>query len=149
MAKTSYFLVIFDIPCIIQKKKNFSGARVRYAGKRRRSLTRKSGFLQQKLQDFCYQNKYAGSGCLYKIQKSMQELEKLLKKKDKKRKQVRLPLEPSSKQTEIYEKIVKFNRIIRPVFAVFNKSKETVKKRLLFSAESFIILFVFSEWIIQ
>ena len=33
--------------------------------------------------------------------------------------------------------------------AVFNKSKETVKKRLLFSAESFIILFVFSEWIIQ
>ena len=39
-----------------------------------------------KLQDFCYQNKYAGSGCLYKIQKSMQELEKLLKKKDKKRK---------------------------------------------------------------
>ena len=53
------------------------------------------------------------------------------------------------KQTEIYEKIVKFNRIIRPVFAVFNKSKETVKKRLLFSAESFIILFVFSEWIIQ
>ncbi|MGE9889902.1 hypothetical protein ACQRAE_11315 [Mediterraneibacter faecis] len=46
----------------------------------------KSGFLQQKLQDFCYQNKYAGSGCLYKIQKSMQELEKLLKKKDKKRK---------------------------------------------------------------
>ena len=33
-------------------------------------------------------------------------------------------MEPSSKQTEIYEKIVKFNRIIRPVFAVFNKSKE-------------------------
>ena len=123
MAKTSYFLVNVDILCIIQKKKNFSGARVRYAGKRRRSLIRKSGFLQQKLQDFCYQNKYAGSGCLYKIQKSMQELEKLLKKKDKKRKQVRLPLEPSSKQTEIYEKIVKFNRIIRPVFAVFNKSK--------------------------
>lgn len=86
MAKTSYFLVNVDIPCIIQKKKNFSGARVRYAGKRRRSLIRKSGFLQQKLQDFCYQNKYAGSGCLYKIQKSMQELEKLLKKKDKKRK---------------------------------------------------------------
>ena len=74
MAKTSYFLVNVDIPCI------------RYAGKRRRSLIRKSGFLQQKLQDFCYQNKYAGSGCLYKIQKSMQELEKLLKKKDKKRK---------------------------------------------------------------
>ena len=48
-------------------------------------MIRKSGFLQQKLQDFCYQNKYAGSGCLYKIQKSMQELEKLLKKKDKKR----------------------------------------------------------------
>lgn len=45
-------------------------------------------------------------------------------------------------------KIVKFNRIIRPVFAVFNKSKETVKK-VAFSAESFIILFVFSEWIIQ
>ena len=86
MAKTSYFLVNVDIPCIIYKKKNFSGARVRYAGKRRRSLIRKSGFLQQKLQDFCYQNKYAGSGCLYKIQKSMQELEKLLKKKDKKRK---------------------------------------------------------------
>lgn len=58
-------------------------------------------------------------------------------------------MEPSSKQTEIYEKIVKFNRIIRPVFAVFNKSKETVKKRLLFSVESFIILFVFSKWIIQ
>ena len=54
-------------------------------------------------------------------------------------------MEPSSKQTEIYEKIVKFNRIIRPVFAVFNKSKETVKKRLLFSAESLIILFVFSK----
>ena len=86
MPKTSYFLFNVDIPCIIYKKKNFSGARVRYAGKRRRSLIRKSGSLQQKLQDFCYQNKYAGSGCLYKIQKSMQELEKLLKKKDKKRK---------------------------------------------------------------
>lgn len=41
-------------------------------------------------------------------------------------------MEPSSKQTEIYEKIVKFNRIIRPVFAVFNKSKETVKKGCFF-----------------
>ena len=41
-------------------------------------------------------------------------------------------MEPSSKQTEIYEKIVKFNRIIRPVFAAFNKSKETVKKKVAF-----------------
>lgn len=58
-----------------------------FAARRRRSgLIRKSGFFQQKLQDFCYQNRYAGSGCLYKIQKSMKELEQLLKKKDKKRK---------------------------------------------------------------
>lgn len=58
-------------------------------------------------------------------------------------------MEMTSKQTELYEKFVKFNGITRPVFAVFNKSKDKIKKRLLFSAESFIILFVFSEWIIQ
>ncbi|WP_461884082.1 hypothetical protein [Fusicatenibacter sp.] len=49
-------------------------------------MIRKSGFLQQKLQDFCYQNRYADSGCFYKIQKSLKELEQLLKKKEKKRK---------------------------------------------------------------
>ncbi len=59
---------------------------MRNAGERGIGLIRKSGFFQQKLQDFCYQNQHAGSGCLYKIQKSMQELEALLKKKEKKRK---------------------------------------------------------------
>ena len=73
-------------------------------------MIRKSGFLQQKLQDFCYQNKYAGSGCLYKIQKSMQELEKLLKKRrgrvegmTAKTKKAIVQLTEDSKDIEIFE----------------------------------------------
>ncbi|WP_461880845.1 hypothetical protein [Fusicatenibacter sp.] len=49
-------------------------------------MIRKSGFIQQKIREFCYQNQYAGRGCLYQLQKSMKELEQLLKKKEKKQK---------------------------------------------------------------